>query len=44
MTVLSNDHLLVTMLLDVCQAVKAPTLLEALTLANRVIYSAALSD
>jgi hypothetical protein len=32
MTVLSNDHLLVTMLLDVCQAVKAPTLLEALTL------------
>jgi hypothetical protein len=29
---LANDHLLVTMLLDVCQSVKAPTLLEALTL------------
>lgn len=32
MTVLANDHLLVTMLLDVCDALKAPTLLEALTL------------
>jgi len=31
MTVLSNDHLLVTMLLDVLQALKHPTLLEALT-------------
>jgi len=31
-TVLSNDHLLVTMLLDLCQSIKAPTLLEALTL------------
>jgi hypothetical protein len=29
-TVLSNDHLLVTMLLDVCEAVEAPTLLQAL--------------
>jgi len=35
MTVLSNDHLLVTMLLDVCQALKAPTLLEALTLSKQ---------
>ena len=34
MTVLANDHLLVTTLLDVCQAVQAPTLLEALTLAK----------
>lgn len=32
MTVLGNDHLLVTVLLDVCQAIKVPTLLEALTL------------
>lgn len=32
MTVLANDHLLVTMLLDVCHAIEAPTLLEALTL------------
>ncbi len=32
MTVLANDHLLVTMLLDLCQAVGAPTLLEALKL------------
>ncbi len=31
-TVLSNDHLLVTMLLDACDLAKAPTLLEALTL------------
>jgi hypothetical protein len=30
MTVLSNDHLLVAMLIDVCEAFKAPTLLEAL--------------
>lgn len=32
MTTLANDHLLVTMLLDVCQAIGAPTLLEALML------------
>ncbi len=32
MTVLGNDHLLVTILLDVCQAIEAPTLLEALVL------------
>ena len=32
MTVLNNDHLLVTMLIDVCERVDAPTLLEALTL------------
>lgn len=32
LTVLSNDHLLVTMLLDVCDAVEAPTLLQALAL------------
>ena len=32
MTVLLNDHLLVTMLLDFCQWVDAPTLLEALKL------------
>jgi len=31
MTVLSNDHLLVTMLIDVCTANGAPTLAEALT-------------
>jgi hypothetical protein len=31
LTVLSNDHLLVTMLLDVCDAFKAPTLLQALS-------------
>ena len=30
MTILSNDHLLVTVLLDVSEEVKAPTLLEAL--------------
>ncbi len=30
MTVLGNDHLLVTTLLDVCDAMKAPTLLQAL--------------
>src|ERR1700722_17191702 len=30
LTVLSNDHLLTTMLLDVCDAVCAPTLLQAL--------------
>ena len=30
MSVLSNDHMLVTMLLDVCDAIKAPTLLEAI--------------
>lgn len=30
MAVLGNDHLLVTVLLDVCDAVKAPTLIEAL--------------
>ncbi len=29
-SVLSNDHLLVTMLLDICDAVEAPTLLEAI--------------
>jgi hypothetical protein len=29
-TILSNDHLLVTMLLDVCEEIGAPTLLEAL--------------
>jgi hypothetical protein len=32
MTVLANDHLLVTMLIDVCSEIKAPTLAEALTL------------
>jgi 5'-deoxynucleotidase YfbR-like HD superfamily hydrolase len=32
MTVLANDHLLVTMLIDVCSEMKAPTLAEALTL------------
>ena len=32
MTVLANDHLLVTVLLDCCEAVGAPTLLKALTL------------
>jgi len=32
MTVLGNDHLLVTMLIDVCTGLKAPTLAEALTL------------
>jgi hypothetical protein len=31
-TLLNNDHLLVTMLIDVCSAMKAPTLAEALTL------------
>lgn len=30
MTVLSNDHFLVTVLLDCCEAMKVPTLLEAL--------------
>ena len=30
MTVLANDHLLVTVLLDACEAVGAPTLLQAL--------------
>jgi hypothetical protein len=34
MTVLSNDHLLVTMLLDVCQEVGLPTLVQALSLGN----------
>jgi hypothetical protein len=34
MTVLSNDHLLVTVLLDTCDAVAAPTLTQALALAN----------
>jgi hypothetical protein len=32
MTVLGNDHLLVTMLLDICSEFKAPTLAEALKL------------
>lgn len=32
MTVLANDHLLVTMLIDVCSEIKAPTLAEARTL------------
>ena len=32
MTVLANDHLLVTLLLDSCEAVDAPTLLQALSL------------
>ena len=32
MTVLANDHLLVTMLIDVCSEIKAPTLAEAVTL------------
>jgi hypothetical protein len=32
MTVLSNDHLLVTVLLDACQAMKVPSLLQALAL------------
>src|SRR5260221_12817901 len=32
MTVLANDHLLVTMLIDVCTEIKVPTLAEALTL------------
>ncbi|HEX4078588.1 MAG TPA: hypothetical protein VHX61_06915 [Rhizomicrobium sp.] len=31
-TVLGNDHLLVTMLIDVCSGLKVPTLAEALTL------------
>ena len=31
-TVLGNDHLLVTVLLDVCQEIGVPTLVEALTL------------
>ena len=30
-TTLNNDHLLVTMLLDICDTIGAPTLLEALT-------------
>ncbi len=30
MTVLSNDHFLVTLLLDVCESIHAPTLLKAL--------------
>ena len=29
MSLLSNDHMLVTMLLDICDTVEAPTLLEA---------------
>jgi hypothetical protein len=32
MTVLANDHLLVTMLLDVCEALKIPTLVETIVL------------
>ncbi len=32
MTVLANDHLLVTMLIDVCSEIKVPTLAEALRL------------
>jgi hypothetical protein len=32
MTVLANDHLLVTMLIDVCTEIKVPTLAEALML------------
>jgi hypothetical protein len=32
MTVLANDHLLVTMLIDVCSELKVPTLAEVLTL------------
>ena len=35
MTVLANDHLLVTMLLDSCESVDAPTLLQALALEKR---------
>ncbi len=35
LTVLSNDHLLVTMLLDVCDAVQAPTLLTIRINVNR---------
>ena len=34
MTVLGNDHLLVTMLLDVCEALEAPSLLTVLDLAK----------
>ena len=34
MTVLGNDHLLVTMLIDICSELKVPTLAEALTLAK----------
>ena len=34
MTVLSNDHLLVTLLLDVCEALEVPPLLTALDLAR----------
>ena len=34
MTVLGNDHLLVTMLLDVCEALGAPSLLTALDIAK----------
>jgi hypothetical protein len=33
-TVLGNDHLLVTMLIDICSELKVPTLAEALTLAK----------
>lgn len=36
MTILLNDHLLVTRLLDFCQLVNAPTLLEALKLGRTV--------
>ena len=36
MTTLTNDHLLVTMLLDCCEAAGAPTLLNALTLGKSV--------
>jgi hypothetical protein len=32
MTVLSNDHLLVTMLIDICTQVQVPTLIEAMTI------------
>lgn len=36
---LSNDHLLVTMLLDTCEALSAPTLLEALEMdRSRVLF------
>ena len=36
MTVLTNDHLLVTALLDSCEEINTPTLLEALSLAKPI--------
>ena len=39
MTGLANDHLLVTTLLDCCEALAAPTLLEALALGRPLTWS-----